>query len=130
MIKKSVFEDELIAVMQIKLAGIDTSNSLSKAVDYINSAIDIFEDAGMTSKASALLNILAHLAQKNTDQYTNNLTPERMVENYKKHGIPFNMSDDGSTDKNSAEDLLDLEVGDDIEVRDGEPGTETFEDER
>lgn len=60
------------------------------------------------------------------DPHTSGLTPERMVENLKHHGIVFNMADDGKADT-----MLDVELSDDnnLEVVDGDPSEKTFEDE-
>lgn len=65
MIKKSVFEDELITGMTqelIKNASSHTTDNLDKAVDYLNSAIDIFEDFGMNIQASKVLKIIEKIA--------------------------------------------------------------------
>src|SRR5579885_3546039 len=67
MIKKSVFENELIAGMHkelIKQATAQDDENLGKAVDYLNSAIDIFEDAGMGAHASKVWRIIEKLANK------------------------------------------------------------------
>lgn len=63
-----------------------------------------------------------HPKSKVHDPHTSGLTSEKMVENYKQYGVPFNMSDDG---------LLDVEVADDrLEVQDGDLNSEMdFEDE-
>jgi len=66
MIKKSIFEDEIISGMQRKLAEAEVEQgmgSVEKAVDYLNSAMSIFEDAGMYSKADQILSILVRIAQ-------------------------------------------------------------------
>jgi hypothetical protein len=71
MIKKSVFEDELIAGMHkelIKQATQQETDNLGQAVDYLNSAIDIFEDAGMSTQASKVLKIIEKLATKKVMQ--------------------------------------------------------------
>jgi hypothetical protein len=71
MIKKSVFEDELIAGMQkelIKNATNQDHDNVGQAVDYLNSAIDIFEDAGMKTQADKVLRIIAKIAAKNVMQ--------------------------------------------------------------
>jgi hypothetical protein len=71
MIKKSVFEDEIIAGMHkelVKNATAQDRDNLEKAVDYLNSAIDIFEDAGMKTRADKVLNILRKIAAKNVMQ--------------------------------------------------------------
>lgn len=65
MIKRSVFEDDLIAGMQRNLAESELQEgieSLPKAADYINSAIDIFEELGMYSKADAAIKVLEKIA--------------------------------------------------------------------
>ncbi len=65
MIKKSVFEDELIAGMQRELQPFQKKaavNDLVKAADYLHSAVEILEEAGMTAKADQVLSILAKLA--------------------------------------------------------------------
>lgn len=67
MIKKSVFENEIVAAMHaelIKKASSQNTDNLEKAVDYLNSAIDIFEDAGLSSHASKVFHIIAQIAHK------------------------------------------------------------------
>lgn len=67
MIKKSVFENEIIAEMQVALQPIKKKqgmNGLVKAADYLNSAIQIFEDAGLNKKADQVLRVLAKIATK------------------------------------------------------------------
>ena len=136
MIKKSVFEDELIAGMQRELGAKRIKQGmqdLDKAVDYLQSAVDIFEDAGMKTAANHILGILIKIANepdnqdakskphkpKNptriSDSHTKGLTPEKMVENLKHHGIVFNLADDNAAD---AEALLNNEINDTLEVSD------------
>ena len=65
MIKKSVFEDELILGMHhelVKNANNQELDDVTHAVDYLNSAIDIFEDAGLHSQADQVLNIIKKIA--------------------------------------------------------------------
>jgi hypothetical protein len=65
MIKKSVFEDELIHGMQRELHDHDKKqgmNNLVKAAEYLHSAVQIFEEAGMTAKADQVLRILGRIA--------------------------------------------------------------------
>jgi hypothetical protein len=65
MIKKSVFEDDLIAGMQRELRSHDQKEgfkNLDKAVDYLNSAVQILEEAGMNAKADKVLRILGKIA--------------------------------------------------------------------
>lgn len=65
MIKKSVFEDELIHGMQRELQAHDKKQgmqNLVKAAEYLNAAVEIFEQAGMTAKADQVLRILGKIA--------------------------------------------------------------------
>lgn len=73
MINKKVFEDDLIAGMHkelVKNATNQDKDNLGRAVDYLNSAIDIFEDAGMTVQADKVLRILAKIANNNVRRLT------------------------------------------------------------
>lgn len=128
MIKKSVFEEELIAGMQKELVknASNQDKDLGKAVDYLNSAIDIFEDAGLNTQANQVLNIISKIAAE-TDRHTKGLTSDKMVNNLKNHGTVFNLSDDGQ----AADDMLNAEVGD-LEVSEKDLGSDLqdFEDER
>lgn len=145
MIKKSVHEADLIAGMQRELAAQDKTqgiSNLAQAAEYLNAAIEIFEEAGMAAKADQVLAIMYKIAEdeheaknrpnkpKNpttiSDSHTKGLTPERMVENLKNHGIVFNMADDGA----AADDLLDLDIDDKaLEITDGASYQKDFEDE-
>lgn len=138
MIKKSVFEEELIAGMQkelIKNAANQETDHLGKAVDYLNSAVDIFEDTGMSAQASQVLQIISKIAQQTDennakhkpDHHTKGLTSDKMVSNLKNHGTVFNLSDDSQ----AADDFLNAEVGD-LEVSEKDLGSDLqdFEDER
>jgi hypothetical protein len=123
MINKKVLENEILLGMHkelVKNATNKDKDNLSQAVDYLNSAIDIFEDAGMKVQADKILNILRKIA--NEDHHTKGLNSKKMIENLKNNGTVFNMSDDG----NAANDLLDIEVNNEpLEVFDRK---ETFED--
>lgn len=84
MIKKSVFEDEIISNMQkelTKTAQSEAIQSLDKAVDDVNSAIVLFEDLGMTAQADQLLNVLVKIAKKGkkdkSDKFLNLLLKEK-----------------------------------------------------
>lgn len=71
MINKKVFEDDLISGMQRELAKKDIKqgmNDLSKAVDYLHSAMDILEDNGMSSKANQILKVLYKIANPDFDR--------------------------------------------------------------
>lgn len=65
MIKKSVFEEELIVGMQRELQAHDKKQgmeNLVKAADYLHSAMDILEEAGLTVHADQILKILTKIA--------------------------------------------------------------------
>lgn len=140
MIKKSVFEDELIAGMQRKLAEPEVEvgiGSLDKAVDYINSAVDILEEEGMTTKADKLLNILLKIAQKHhaakpkdprgSHDKHHPKNSEQMIKNLLQHGTVFNADDGNASD----DDLLDADVAENLEVDEKSISTsQSFEDEK
>lgn len=128
MIKKSVFEDALIAGMQqqlIKQAKQEEYENLEKAADYLNSAAEIFEDMGMIKNAEQVLSILSKIAKKNigktADSHTKGLTPDKMVKNLEHHGHPMNMANDGR--------LANQEIEDTLEVSDNFDELHDFEDE-
>ncbi len=115
MIKKSLFEDELIEGMQKHLALDDADkkiNKLDHAVDCLNSAASIFEDVNLTVQSDKIINLLSKIAQHNRpkdprkipDSHTKQLTPQKMVDNLKHHGTVFNMADDGTTEIDVADE--------------------------
>ena len=114
-----ISENELINLMNEKLiknANNQETENLENAVDYLNSAFDIFEDIGMTSQADKVLNILYKIANINKDDFhTKGLTSEKMIENLKHHGTEFNMVSDDQ----------DINFDDELMVDD----SGTFEDE-
>jgi hypothetical protein len=129
MIKKSVFEEELIAGMQkelVKNATNQATNNLGKAVDCLNSAIEIFEEAGLNIQANQILKIISKIANE-SDHHTKGLTSNKMVSNLKNHGTVFNLDDDGQ----AADDFLNADVGG-LEVSEKDLGSDLqdFEDER
>lgn len=110
MIKKSVFENELIAGMQRELTANEQSvavNNLGSAVGSLHAAVEILEEAGMTAQADAILNILLKIAKQHgkKDPHTSGLTSEKIVKNLLHHGTEFNMSDD-----ESISDLLNADI--------------------
>lgn len=133
MIKKSIFEDEIISGMQIKLAKKDVEqeiSSITTAIDYLNSAAEIFEDMGLVKSSDQIIDILYKVAKlqdlrKINDFHTKNLTPEKMVKNLLHHGTQFNMADD-----QKSEDLLNSVVDDNIDVIEDEDKFQSFEDEK
>src|SRR5579885_1337413 len=64
MIKKSLFEKELEAGMQQELRKIASSETpdLVKAAECVHAAIEILEEAGLTSRADELLTVLEKIA--------------------------------------------------------------------
>lgn len=111
MIKKSVFENELIAEMQRELTVNEQSaaiNNLDKAVECLHSAVEVFEEAGMQAQADAILNILLKIAQRRVkkDRHTAGLTSEKIVSNLLDHGTEFNMANDDE----SINDLLSADL--------------------
>lgn len=144
MIKKAVFEDDLIAGMQRELQSFEKKQgmeNLVKAADHLHSAMEILEEAGLTAQSDAILHILSKIAAsrigehthpkpknplKVHDPHTKGLSSEKQVKNILEHGTPFNMADD----QNSAEDLLNLEIDDkSLEVIEGDSAHKDFEDE-
>lgn len=126
MINKPVHENELIMGMQRELNAHDQTNKpqLIKAAEHLHSALEIFENAGLTSQANEILFLLNKIAQK--DKHISNLTPEKQVKNLKHHGTQFNMTDD-----NTASDLLDANITDEsLEVEENSPDYMDFEDEK
>jgi hypothetical protein len=117
---KNNFADELVLGMQRELGSPIIKQGMEeiiKAADYLNAAVEIFEDAGMTVKADQVLNILSKIADKHlkpkkvSDHTTKGLTSEKMIKNLLHHGTEFNMSDDN--------DILNLDINDaDLEVKD------------
>lgn len=143
MIKKSLFEDELIVGMQRELQSYDKKQgmeNLVKAADYLHSALDILEEAGLTAQADEILKILSKIAEEDDqdarhrkpknplnihDPHTKGLTPEKQIKNLLDHGTQFNMADDGKAD-----DLLNIEVDDQaLEVMEVPGDQKDFEDE-
>ena len=131
MIKKSVFEDEIIANMERELVEGDklqAINNFDKAIDSLHAAVEIFESHGLYSQADKVLNIMKRFSQSQVthDKATHNLTPEKMVANLKNHGTEFNMTDDHQID-----DLLNLDIEEPIEVEDvkDKDADEDFENE-
>ena len=111
---KNNYQNELVFEMQRILESsekLDTMNNITKVIDYLNSAAEIFEEVGLIKKADQVLKVLAKIAIKHKkpikknkkpvkrapkkDWHTEGLTPDKMVQNLLHHGTEFNMSDDG-----------------------------------
>jgi hypothetical protein len=146
MIKKSVFENDLIFGMQRELTNnfekTAAMENLPKAADYVQAAMEIFEEMGLISQANQLLNVLQKIAEedqqdakgkprkpKNPTKIHDTYIPkssDQEVKNYIQHGWAFNLSDDGKADT-----ILDVELSDDLNVVEGDfdMSEKTFEDE-
>jgi hypothetical protein len=137
MINKKMFEEEILINMNQSLSSPlvkSASSKLETAVEYLNSAAEIFEDMGLIKNADEVLNVLTSIAKhkkpknptKVFDRHTKGLTPDKMVKNLLDHGTEFNMADDGQVD-----DLLNLDINDaDLEVLEDEILSDMdFEDE-
>lgn len=132
MFKREFAEEELFTFMQNSISNkkvCEGMQSLDKAVDYLNSAMQIFEDMGYHKKANEVLKILVKIAEKHQnkatkDNSTKGLTPEKMVKNLLHHGTQFNMADDGSMS-----DLLDADIDENLEVTESDFQS-SFEDEK
>jgi hypothetical protein len=116
---KSIFETEILQEMEnslVKQANNKNLDNVEKAIDYLNLAIDIFEDAGLNSQADQILNVLTKIAKnakpkkpkdprKISDRHTKGLTSEKAIENLKHHGTVFNMADVSNVD-----DILNADI--------------------
>lgn len=140
MIKKSVFEDELIFGMRRELQAHDKKQGMSnlvKAAEKLHSAMDLLDEAGFSIQADKILAILNKIACDEhdakghphkpkdptnvSDRHTKGLTSEKMVKNLSHHGTVFNLADDGA-------DLLNADIGEEpLEVSEPNP-EKTFED--
>jgi hypothetical protein len=84
MIKKSLFENELIHGMQRELHSHEKKqgmNSLVQAVEYLHSAAQIFEEAGMTAKAEQVLQILSKIAAQHDTKVKMMPSMQSLMEN-------------------------------------------------
>lgn len=129
MIKKSVFEEDLIMGMDRELRSMASEHhveNLTDAADNLHSAMELLEEMGFGKQAEQIFQLLSKIAKKHQKHngHTAGLTSEKMLENLKQHGWVFNLADD-----NSVDDLLNAEIGEELEV--GEKGAEglDFEDE-
>lgn len=130
MIKKSIFEEELINNMHqqlIKQATQQNSDCLEEAIDCLNSAAEILDDIGMIKSSEDVLKVLLKIANKSlnakiNDRHTKNLSTNKMISNLKDHGTVFNMSNDHILDT--------TEINDSLKVDDSSSEINDFEDER
>jgi len=149
MIKKSVFEDELIYGMQRELQSHDKKQgmeSLVKAADYLHSAIEILEEAGLSVQADKVLKILAKFAADSNEAKENRLSEKELMKWIKDptaddrdeisyesiarqpHAPKEEITMTSLLDNDFSDDLLNADIGEDpLEV--GESDLEkTFED--
>jgi hypothetical protein len=86
MIKKTLFEEELYANMAKNLSlkkiasTVEDINDLNKAIDYLNSAAEIFEEFGMDNKADSVLSIILKIAHHKNLEELNEPFEEELVE--------------------------------------------------
>ena len=96
-------------------------NKFAKAIDYLNSVAELFDEIGLTKEAEAATTFLEIVAAKKSKKKpaksktktktkskpavkskkkntTNNLSSEKMVDNLKEKGWMFNDTDDGHDD--------------------------------
>ena len=86
--------DELISDMQDILVTSKTKqdNSLSKAIDYLNSTIDIFEDVGAYLYANRILKILTKIASDVwKDEMPGGLADKKTPKNFNQKTIEMGM---------------------------------------
>jgi hypothetical protein len=70
MIKKAVFEEELVQGMQRELQPYEKKqgmNNLVRAVEYLQAAAEIFEESGLSAKSDQVLRILLKIASDEND---------------------------------------------------------------
>ncbi len=110
MIKKSVFENDLISGMTAELrkqASQRDVKDLVKAADYLHSAVEIFEETGMKKCANSIMEILSKIAHepKKTDaqkfhslakKHNHDLSVDQMIANLTNHGTM--LADDSDSD--------------------------------
>src|SRR5271166_5183286 len=67
MIKKPIFEEELVSGMHSELLKQASAErpKFVKAAECLHSALEIFESAGMTARADQVLKVLQKIAQHN-----------------------------------------------------------------
>lgn len=157
MIKKSVHEDELIAGMQRELQPFEKKaavNNLVNAADYLNAAMEIFEEAGMTAKADQVLNILRKIAVDTNEvkRHKSDFEPGEVIsmrsllnqDSSLKPGDEISMTSlaprkklppgedfifESLMNNQGTEDLLDLDINDAaIELQEEPSEDKTFED--
>lgn len=81
MIKKSLFEDELMLGMQRELQSYERKQGISnlvKAADYLQAAAEILEEAGLTKKADQVLQILTKIAHEGGSEKIKHLIEESL----------------------------------------------------
>ena len=125
MFKYANSSNEIAANMEKALAGLDTqkqeteeAEQLSKALDHLNAASELFETAGLVKEAEATTRLLEVVAKKKkpskskptkskskskskktepkatkTNEAMKGLTSEKMVSNLKEKGWVFNVDD-------------------------------------
>lgn len=130
MIKKSVFEEELFTGMDQELRAMFSEHhveNLTDAASNLHSAMELLEETGFQTQAEAIFQVLSKIAtkhKKSPNGHTAGLTSEKMLDNLKQHGWVFNLADD-----NSVDDLLNAEIGKELEIGEKDAEGLDFEDE-
>lgn len=95
MIKKSLFEEELIHGMQRELQSHEKKQgmaSLVQAAEYLHSAAEIFEEAGMTEKADQVIRILGRIVladKKKKEEEDSSKADDNDIHHKSKHEKDF-----------------------------------------
>lgn len=141
---RSKFEDELMFGMQRELNSHTKKQGMTnlvKAAEYLHSALDILEESGMQAQADKVLGILnkiacgdeqdargkPHKPKNPTKVSDSHVNLKDLVEDVTDKGGAFNIAFD-VPDQNDAEDLLNVDIGEEpLTVSDPDP-EKTFED--
>lgn len=93
MIKKSVFENDLIEGMQKNLKNSEAQNySVSEAIDYLNSAMSILEEVGMISTADKILDVLTKMTDNTwEDEMSGGLADKKKPSDFDKKSLEKGM---------------------------------------
>lgn len=87
MIKANIFEKDLIEGMQRNLRS-NASTDIKKAIDYMNSAIDIFEDVGMISTANKILETIDEMIDSSwEDELKGGLADKKSPKDFNKKSL-------------------------------------------
>ena len=102
-------DDKSFAFLENESVNADTSAQLDKAVDFLNSAANLFEDAGMRTEAEMVTVIIEKIASM-PDMKKIKHESEKEVKNLKHTGTMFSFDKSDAKDQESKE--LDLDEAD------------------